>query len=123
MADTKAIVLLPAIFTKMTPRKDKSWKLEIETRELQGDEVRIMAERLGTEGYWANSPNSDIEATDVPDTAADAGLEGKSPSQRLRSVIFVLWKQKGGKGDFDSYYRMSLERLIDYIKAELQEEK
>lgn len=115
------IILLPAIFTKMTPRKDKSWKLEIETRELQGDEVRIMAERLGTEGYWANSPNDDITEADIPDTEADSGLEGKSPSQRLRNALYVLWEQSGRPtGSFEVFKAAQYEKFIEVIKGKLE---
>lgn len=121
MADKRGLVILPAIFTKMTPRKDKSWKLEIETRELAGEDVRIMADRLGTEGYWLNSPNSDIQAVDIPTTEADSGLEGKTPSQRLRSTLFVLWQQVGEPDDFNRFYATNIEKMIDVVKARLED--
>lgn len=114
-------IQLPAIFTKMTPRVDKSWKLEIETRELNGENIRKLAERLGTEGWWINVANpTDLQLDDLPKEAADSGMEGKSPSQRLHSVLFVLWKQNGMKGSFDNYYITAIESLIDTIKARLE---
>lgn len=114
-------ISLPVIFEKMTPRKDKSWKLEFETRELFGDDVRELAERLGTEGYIVHSPNDDIEEKDVPEVIADSGLEGKSPSQRLRNVLYVMWEQQGKPGGtFDPYYLSQMERLIETVKSRLE---
>lgn len=113
-------IQLPAIFTKMTPRADKSWKLEIETRELAGDNIRKLAERLGTEGWWINVANpTDLQLEDLPKDAADSGMEGKSPSQRLHSVLYVLWKQNGEKGSFDSYYLTAMNSLIESVKTRL----
>ena len=44
---------------------------------------------------------------------------GKSPSSRLRSVIFVWWEQKGKPGDdFEIWYRMKMNKLIEDIKRE-----
>lgn len=43
----------------------------------------------------------------------------KSPSQRLRAVLFVLWEQRGSKGEFEEFYKESIERVIKRIKEEL----
>jgi hypothetical protein len=46
---------------------------------------------------------------------------GKSPSNRLRSVLFLLWKQTGEpQNDFDTYYRIKMEGIIDAIKVLLE---
>lgn len=114
------LVSLPVIFNKMTPRVDKSWKLEFETRELFGKDIEELANRLGTEGYIVHSANDDITAMDIPEIEADAGLEGKSPSQRLRNTLYVLWEQRGKPVDFDVYYITQMNRLIDTLKARLE---
>lgn len=47
--------------------------------------------------------------------------DGKSPSQRLRSVLFILWEQKGRpQADFEIFYRMKMEDLINVIKNMLK---
>jgi hypothetical protein len=115
------IITIPAIFSRMIPKVDKSWKLEILTRELHGDDIRILAERLGSEGYWANKPNAIVEA-DMPPGEADAGLEGKSPSQRLRSVLWVLWDQRGRPNkSFELWYASRIEQLIETVKEQLDD--
>jgi hypothetical protein len=45
---------------------------------------------------------------------------GKSPSSRLRNVLFLVHKQKGGKKeDFEIFYMNAIERLIDHYKNQL----
>lgn len=115
-------VVLPAIFTKMTPRVDKSWKLEFETRELLGQDIKDWAERLGGEGflvYGVNDSQTLHEA--VPEKPAHSGMDGKTPSQRLRGALYVLWEQRGKPADsFELYYASKMEKLIETVKNELE---
>lgn len=47
--------------------------------------------------------------------------DGKSPSQRLRSVMFIWWEQQGRPGeDFEQFYRMKMERVIESVKGKLE---
>lgn len=46
--------------------------------------------------------------------------EGKTPSQRLRGVLYVSWQQDNqGYKDFKDYYRTRMERIIDHLKNQL----
>ena len=85
-----------------------------------GKDIEELANRLGTEGYIVHSTNDDIAMSDIPEVNADSGLEGKSPSQRLRNVLYVLWQQSGSKGNYDVYYITQMERIIDSVKARLE---
>lgn len=116
----KDLIQVPAQAIDMKPRADKSWKLIFETRELHGDEVALLADNLQGEGWLVFKPNKELLPTDIPEGKADSGT--KSQSQRLRDVIFIMWKQRGGKGDFETFYRVSLEKLIEHVKNQLQEE-
>jgi hypothetical protein len=46
--------------------------------------------------------------------------EGKTPSQRLRSSIYILW-QNHGSGEFDTFYQREMEKLITYIQNKANE--
>lgn len=48
-----------------------------------------------------------------------AEFETKTPSQRLRGVLYVLWEQTGKSGDFETFYRQKMEGLINLIKNKL----
>ena len=125
-------VTLPAIFSGVKSRKDRSYRLEFDTRELGADAAKLL-EIHGSECWLLIAPDDSLDNVDVPKTKPDAGTNQKTPSQRLRAVLFVMWQQVGpvqvgpvqvGKpGDFEDYYRQRLERIIDQIKAKLDGEE
>ena len=49
----------------------------------------------------------------------DTDRVAKSPSKRLYSVLFVLWKQQGEKGTFDNFYVEMIESYIDKVNEQL----
>lgn len=115
------LVMVPAQVMGMNPRLDRSWKLVFETRELTGDEVKVLADNFQGEGYLLFKPNKGIVDEEIPEGQAESGV--KSQSRRLRDVIFIDWKQHGEKSDFESYYRTYLEKLIEYAKSRLTPEE
>ena len=50
-------------------------------------------------------------------------MEGKSPSTRLRAVIFILWKQEGEKEAFELYYSQQMDRIIAWVKKKIDSTK
>ena len=49
--------------------------------------------------------------------------EDKTPSQKLRSVLYVLWEQEKATGeahiDFDVFYRDRMGKLVEWVKKKL----
>lgn len=111
---------LPVILSGVSSRKDRSYTLKFETRELRGSDAAMLLEQLQSEGYLLYSPNNDISEVDIPDEKADAMLGTKTRAQRLRGAIYRLWEQKGSKGKFEDYYESVMESLIDQVKAKLE---
>lgn len=115
------LIQVPAIVQGMNPKADRSWMLKFETRELHGDEVKLLADNFQGEGWLVFKPNSDgILKEEIPTSSADAGM--KSQAQRLRGAIMVLWKRTGGKGDPEAFYRTFSEKLIEYTLSKVPEE-
>lgn len=112
---------LPAQLTKVTSRSDRSYKLEFSTRELNGKDAAILLDDLMSEGWLLWSSTGELEDKDVPKEKADTGLlGGKSPSQRLRAVLYILWEQSGKSGQFEDYYRRRIETIIETVKDKLE---
>jgi hypothetical protein len=40
------------------------------------------------------------------------GIKKKTPSQRLRSALYLLWVQDGWPGDKEAYYLAEMEKII-----------
>lgn len=104
----------------MNPRQDRSWKIVFETRELSGDEVKILADNFQGEGWLLFKPNGMISENEVPDAKANSGV--KTPSQRLRAVMYLYWEQRGSKGSFDAFYLTEMEKAIEWWKSKLEPE-
>lgn len=106
----------PATLTSVSSTADGGVRLNFHTQELDVGEKVIAMGYHGAFGYVLFKPNEFSDA-DIPED--DATDDGKSPSKRLRAVIFCLWKQRGEKGDFEVFYRRAIEKAINRIKDEL----
>lgn len=113
---------LEAVFSDVNSRKDRSWHLGFDTQEL-GADIAVLMKMQGSTCWLLIAPDDSLDAVDVPKAKPDAGTGAKTPSQRLRAVIFVLWTQLGRPGDFEDFYRQKIERIIDQYKAKLDGEE
>jgi len=44
-------------------------------------------------------------------------MPGKTPSQRMRNVLFILYKQDHeGFKEFDGYYKTKMDKFIEELK-------
>ena len=109
-------ISLPAIMLPPTIKTDGSLTLKLSTREVTSQEIKELVEYKGQEG-WLLFQSNPIQVADIP--KGNAETKQKTPSQRLRSVIFVEWKQIGSRLDFDAYYKNRMESFIDSIKENL----
>jgi len=113
MNEGRTVFQAPAILTRISFLKDGGLSLGFSTNELQDADKVIASKFYGKFGHVMFAENQFKEA-DVP--TGDATDESKSPAQRLRATLFVLWKQRGSKGDFEAFYRDNLEKAIDRVK-------
>lgn len=121
MPDNGQLISVPAQVVNMNPRQDRSWKLVFETRELSGDEVKILADNYQGEGWLLFKPNTEgISYKEVPTETASAGM--KTPSQRLRASIMVWYRNSDAKGDPEAFYRTTMEKLIEYVQTRIPKE-
>lgn len=113
-------ILLPAIINPPRIRKDRSCAISFDTRELSAEEIFTILSLSQNEGWLAFTPNKE-EIPDTPDERAE--VDEKSPSERLKAVLYVLWKQQTEKGKyvglFESFRRERMEQLIEVIKSKL----
>ena len=110
------IIKLPAYLTGWSPRKDFSYSIRFETQELTDSELLDLKNAQNQFGWMVFSSN-ELQIEDIPTELAED--KQKTPSKRLRNVIFVLWKQQGSVGDFEIFYKNYVEKLIEKIKAQL----
>jgi len=105
----------PAILTGVRATNDNGLALSFRTNELSNEEKVTAMQFHQSFGYVLFRQNQFAEA-DVPDTDAPTD-EDKTPSQRLRSVLYILFQQKGEPGtNFELFYRDQMNRAIERVK-------
>ena len=114
-------IILPAIINPPTIRKDGSVSLKFDSRELSAEEYMIIMGFRNTEGWLAFQPN-EAGIPELPKSSAE--IDEKTPSERLRAVMFVWYKQESDKtkfvGTFEAFRREKMEKIIDGVKSKLE---
>lgn len=77
-------------------------------------------DRLRSTVGWVTFSENPIQASDVPREPAPES-DGQTPSKRLRSVLYVAYKQKEREQDFEAWYRNQMEAIITKIKETLED--
>ena len=112
----------PAIIDKISTLVDGGCKLSISTQELAPDEMTSLFSLKNKEG-WFLFKESVIKESDVdkiPDEP-DVRIEkrDKTPSQRIRAVIYRLWETTNKSKTADEFYKYYMDKLIEKIKEKL----
>lgn len=116
------MILIPALLESFKTLKDKTLKVVFETNELTPDEIAEISRHIQSFGFLAFKKNK--FKTEQIHLLDEAKIEyedrRKTPSKRLRDVLFVAWKQnKQGYEDFEDYYRYQMDGFINHIKSKL----
>jgi hypothetical protein len=101
----------PAILTRVSSLKDGGLSLGFATQELSNTDKVTAFEFIHQFGWLLFRENEFKPEND----------ETKSPSTRLRNVLFVYWDQrKKNKVDFDTFYRQEMNKIIEVVKDKLE---
>lgn len=100
---------------------DKGIRVMFDTNELTGEQFQNLFNMKGKAGKLIFAHEDYKLAPDdlvVPDIAKDF-KEEKTPSQRLRAVLYRLWQQGDQSIDFEVYYRSKMDSMINTLKDKL----
>jgi len=98
---------------------DGGTKLDVVTNELNPEELASLFGLKGKFGWFCfkENPLNAEDIKDLPDAKIDKG--DKTPSQRLRSVLYVLWTQSDRSKTADEFYKYYMDKIIESIKEKL----
>lgn len=118
MREGKIKITLPVTIEQIATRVDNTIKIVIATQDLPPEDAVILFQLKGSLGYMMFSKEFETEMPDnLPKPQA---MEGKTPSQRLRGVIFKVWETQTDKSkQFDNFYNEQVEKIIDRYKEKL----
>ena len=116
------MIKLSAIVESVRDRKDRSCLLSFGTRELVNDEFNVLRDMRGLEGHLIFSAYEVQDAEIEKELTTQPSEEVKTPSQRLRAVLFVYWKQQVTTCPltFNEFYNSKMEGIINSIKDRLK---
>lgn len=114
----KTTTAIEATIDKLETMKDNTIKMRLYTQELSAGE-KLSLFNLQNKLCYAVFAHSDVSqlvkrASELRPPKVEA--KGKSPSQRLRAVLYVRFEQEGHTGDFDSFYNAEMEKMIERQK-------
>ena len=117
-------VILNGIIENVSTRKDRSLKITIGTQELGSkstSELFELSNNIANIYISANQISNEIK-TEIDKHSKDEVDKIKSPSQRLRAVLFLNYKENNaGFNTFENYYASKMEQIINHYKGKLDE--
>jgi hypothetical protein len=118
------LLLIPCAIESVSTRRDKTLKVVIGTQELSpakaAELLNQWASGIGVMAFKGESFSFNDEEV-LKSIKIDAEEMGsKTPSQRLRSCLYVLFERNAeGHQDFNSYYASMMEKFIDMVKKRI----
>lgn len=116
------LLTIPSTVSKVTTMANRSLRITFDTRESLSDaemgRITALHEKYG---WLAFLPGQEVAPEDLAGLPALPKREedDKSPAQRLRACLYVLWEQKGKDGDYEDFYQKQMARFIDAVKEKL----
>lgn len=115
------MIMISGQIETLTTRKDKTIKITIGTQEMNPNEFADIF-RLNQQFCYIGikpEPFTKDESATI-DSLKTEFDEVKSPSQRLRSILYKNYEQENlGYKDFNSYYVGQMEILCNHFKSKI----
>lgn len=112
---------VPSTLEGITLLKDGGVSIRFHTNELSTDEISAISKWFQQFGWLLFAASEHDESVlELEQIRKDTG--GKSPSQRLRAVIYIEWQQSGEHDlTFEQFYARRMEQMIGYVKRNLKD--
>lgn len=115
-------LILSTYVENISTRKDKSVKITLGTQELSPGKAGELFTLLNQLAVAYISPKSISQGEIDQVDKLDPDIEGKTQSQRIRNVLYILFTQESeGFKDFDSYYKNKTEKFIEHLKGKIKD--
>src|SRR3990167_10945757 len=117
----EAITIFPGEISKITTMSDHSLRLSIDTQEIISPEENAKIFGLYNKLMWFAVSEAPVnpESIEIPDIKLDRGE--KSPSERMRGVLYILWEQSKNTLTFEQFYREQMSRITDKLKEKIND--
>lgn len=111
------VIKTDAIINGIRSKVDRSLGITLSTPELTTEERAEFMNLQGVNLHVLFEPADSVPA-EVYEVKKE--LNQKTQGQRIRAVLFILWKQEGEPGEFEDYYRNKTEQYIEFLKGKIE---
>lgn len=109
----------PATLGGISTKSDGSLSLRFSTQEMNDEDIQTILKYRNAFG-WLLFQEQEHKAEDIELEAVRRDTGGKSPSQRLRNSLYVLYQQSTDQSiTFEQYYAQQMEKVIENVKSRL----
>lgn len=115
---TVGIDIAHAEIGTVSSRQDGSVAFRVLTPELRPSEAGVVMSWHGKACRVTITPD---EGEPEELVSVETERETKTPSQRLRGVLYIMWKEQERTEAFPSFYERQMEKFIAMVKKKLPE--
>lgn len=119
----ETLLQIAATIETIKSRKDGTWSFHIGTQELDEEQTTAVIGLNRKQGWFIFKENAIVEADllNIPEVQPEFKTD-KTPSQRLRACLYVLWEQKYKKQykAFEDFYKVQMEKISSWVKEKLE---
>jgi hypothetical protein len=110
---------IPATISKLSTMADRGIRVQIDTQELTPEYGALLFSLKDSFGYFTFTERPiEADEVEVPEYVPDFKNE-KSPSQRLRAVLYLMWQNTDKKISSEQFYREQMDKIIEHYKGKL----
>lgn len=114
-------LVLDGVLETLKTRMDGTVTLTFSLQELEANKA---GELFALRGKYCKALFSDTSITEnekqlVENLDVHSTAKTKSPSYRLRSVLYLVHERMTTDQDFETYYKNELEKIIDHYKNKI----
>jgi hypothetical protein len=113
-------LLTPATLSSYRPKADGSMSLTFNTQDLDDTQKMDVISHYQQFGWLGFVDSEDATDLEIPDELPEN--DSKTPSERLRAVMFVYYKNKYGEtSGFNAWRAKTIEEIIEKYKEKIDE--
>jgi hypothetical protein len=117
-------LLMPVVISSIRSLKDGSVSVQVETQELSPSKAGELFSLRKKIAMMYLSPKDVVTQKEMDQiNALNAEIPSeKTPSRRMRSVLYILWSQNNeGYKDFALYYDNKMNNFIEELKNNIKD--
>ncbi len=113
------LLQIPVTFQDFKSMKNRSLRMWYDSQENLSDEQVAKITRNHNKFGWLSFLVAERQLTpddmlDLPEIVDDTKY--KTPSQRLRGILYRVWEKQGKKGNFEEFYIIKMDMLASWLK-------